>query len=159
MALVPGLHGSCPPPAEGTRRIINAAAQDDGGGNQHHKSQNEQKFQRRSPYSPLTCTVTPRCFGLVRCSNRKIPCHVPSAIRPRLTGIVSDVCVNADLICAGMSSKPSALWLYKPCPSGTSAAKKSSMSRMTRSSAFSWIINDAEVWLIKTHSKPVLMPC
>src|SRR5947207_4718477 len=55
-------------------------------------------------------TKTFRRCGARRCSNRKMPCHVPSCIFPSTIGIVSLVRVKTMRICDGMSSLPS-----EPC--------------------------------------------
>ena len=44
-------------------------------------------------------------------------------MRPWTTGIVNDVCVSADRICAGMSSGPSSWCLYLGSFSGASLSK------------------------------------
>ena len=54
-----------------------------------------------------TFTMTRRVLGRCRCSHRKMPCHVPSASRPCMTGIDRWVWVSAPLMCAGISSAPS----------------------------------------------------
>jgi hypothetical protein len=59
--------------------------------------------------SPMTFSAILRFGGFRRCSKRKMPCHVPSAICPPRTGIDSCVCVSALRMCAGMSSGPSSL--------------------------------------------------
>ena len=63
---------------------------------------------RSSPSaSPKTVTVIRRRWGLVRCSQRKIPCQVPRSHRPALTGTVSEGSVRIDRMWADMSSGPS----------------------------------------------------
>ena len=49
-------------------------------------------------YSPSTVTLTRRGVGDSRCSQRKIPCQVPSCSRPSEKGIVSLVRVRAILM-------------------------------------------------------------
>ena len=56
---------------------------------------------------PTTLTTTDLTCGARRCSKRKIPCHVPSANLPSITGITSDVRVNAIRKWLGISSAPS----------------------------------------------------
>ena len=58
-------------------------------------------------YSPITVTTIFRRCPARRCSKRKIPCQVPSCIRPSATGMVSLLCVSTMRICDGMSSAPS----------------------------------------------------
>jgi hypothetical protein len=59
--------------------------------------------------SPMTVTITFRRCAVCRCSNRKIPCHVPSCIREPAIGITSLDRVNTIRMCEGMSSGPSSL--------------------------------------------------
>ena len=58
---------------------------------------------------------------------------------------------------AGISSGPSAVWIYRSLFSGTNFLKKFSISFKTEGSAFSWIIKDAEVCFINKVQLPSLI--
>ena len=58
---------------------------------------------------PMIVTTIVRRCGAARCSNRKIPCQVPSCIRPRPIGTTSLVCVRTMRRCEVVSSGPSAV--------------------------------------------------
>ena len=61
-----------------------------------------------APYrSPITVTAMFRRCDARRCSNRKIPCHVPSCISPSAIGMTSLERVNTMRICEVLSSAPS----------------------------------------------------
>lgn len=57
-------------------------------------------------------------------------------------------------MCAGMSSGPSASWMYF-ADSGTSCAMKFAKSFNTSGSAFSWMIKLADVWRKNRVQSPV----
>lgn len=61
-------------------------------------------------HSPITETLISRWCAALRCSNRKIPCYVPSVMQPAAMGIVSLVRVSTIRRCEDMSSGPSAVW-------------------------------------------------
>src|SRR5215475_1699776 len=82
-----------------------------------------------------------------------MPCQVPSASTPPLTGTCSDTPVRMVFTCAGMSSGPSTSCTH---PASAGATRPSAMVRSVRTSgsAFSWITRDADVCRMKTMSKP-----
>ncbi len=62
------------------------------------------------------------------CSNRKIPCQVPSMRQESCTGMDTLVWVNMERRCAGMSSGPSAVCVYNGSCSGISRLSQFSIS-------------------------------
>ena len=105
-------------------------------------------------HSPNKWKWTFLCCGDMRCSNKKIPCQVPNNRLLFLTLIVKLVFVKDVLICAGMSSFPSRLCLYRLLSIGTSLLKYTFRSSTTSGDAFSWIINEALVCKILKFSNP-----
>jgi len=75
-----------------------------------------------------------------------------------MIGIDNEVAVNADLICAGMSSGPSQVCVYNLSFSGTNLFSHFSRSCLAEGSAFSWINKLAEVCRTKTVHRPELKP-
>src|SRR5215468_5299330 len=57
------------------------------------------------------------------------------------------------LTCAGMSSAPSASWVH-PAFSGATRSSAVVRSVSTEGSAFSWIVNEAEVWRTNSVACP-----
>src|ERR1700730_2957030 len=86
-----------------------------------------------------------------------MPCHVPSASAPSMTGTCSETSVSMVFIWAGMSSGPSTSWSQ---PALVGARRSSAVARSVRTSgsAFSWMKSAAEVWRMKRSSAPVLAP-
>src|SRR5262249_21305962 len=82
-----------------------------------------------------------------------MPCQVPSASTPSVTGTCSDTPVSMVFTCAGMSSGPSTSCTH---PASAGATRPSAVVRSVRTSgsAFSWITSDADVCRMKTTSKP-----
>lgn len=74
-----------------------------------------------------------------------MPCHVPRVRRFCSIGIDSDVAVKTDLMCEGMSSGPSRVWVYSGSFSFTKRFSHCSRSCLAEGSAFSWMIRLAEV--------------
>src|SRR5215467_3752348 len=86
-----------------------------------------------------------------------MPCQVPSASAPAITGTWSEMPVSMDFTCAGMSSGPSTSWIQ---PASAGARRSSAVARSVRTSgsAFSWMTSEAEVWRMKMSSTPSLAP-
>ena len=87
-----------------------------------------------------------------------MPCQVPRASARSATGIDSCTAVSAERTCAGMSSEPSSRWRKIGSPSATRRAKKRSRSARTSGAAFSWISRLAEVWRMKSVTRPLVAP-
>ena len=68
-------------------------------------------WRRTRPLLAQTVASSERAPPRSRCSHRYTPCHVPSASRPSRTGRVSDGPSSDALMCAGMSSGPSTVWV------------------------------------------------
>src|SRR5712692_8936735 len=86
-----------------------------------------------------------------------MPCQVPSASAPAITGTWSETLVSMDFTCAGMSSGPSTSWIQ---PASAGARRPSAVARSVRTSgsAFSWMTSEAEVWRMKMSSTPSFAP-
>ena len=68
------------------------------------------RLAERSDYiSPIIVIHTFRRWGARRCSNRKMPCQVPSCISRLIIGTLSLVRVKTMRMCDGISSLPSEL--------------------------------------------------
>src|SRR5690606_14211552 len=75
-----------------------AGALAEGGAAHGHGGQQDDGFQSHGdPLSPIRCRVTRRRCGRARCSNRYMPCQVPSASRPFITGMERLTWVSAAL--------------------------------------------------------------
>ena len=81
-------------------------------------------------FSPLiVATIFLECLDFLN-SRYQIPCHVPKFNLPSLIGTLTLTPTNAALTCAGISSKPSALCLYK-LPFRSSGTMRSSAALMS----------------------------
>src|SRR5215470_6219837 len=86
-----------------------------------------------------------------------MPCQVPSASAPPITGTWSDTPVSMVLTCAGMSSGPSTSWTHW---ASAGARRSSALARSVRTSgsAFSWMTREAEVCRMNMNSAPSFAP-
>src|SRR5215470_3829707 len=86
-----------------------------------------------------------------------MPCQVPSASAPPITGTWSDTPVSMVLTCAGMSSGPSTSWTHW---ASAGARRSSALTRSVRTSgsAFSWMTREAEVCRMNRNSAPSFAP-
>src|SRR6516165_4845853 len=86
-----------------------------------------------------------------------MPCQVPSASAPPITGTWSDTPVSMVLTCAGMSSGPSTSWTQW---ASAGARRSSALARSVRTSgsAFSWMTREAEVCRMNMNSAPSFAP-
>src|SRR5215831_2496055 len=86
-----------------------------------------------------------------------MPCQVPSASAPPITGTWSDTPVSMVLTCAGMSSGPSTSWTQW---ASAGARRSSALTRSVRTSgsAFSWMTREAEVCRMNMNSTPSFAP-
>ena len=73
--------------------------------------------------------------------------------------MASCVCDSAALICAGMSSKPSAFVDIALVVFGRDFLEKIFQIRLDVGTAFSWISSEAEVWRQKSVRRPVETFC
>src|SRR3954449_1208328 len=82
-----------------------------------------------------------------------MPCQVPRASAPSITGTFKDTPVIMVLTCAGISSGPSTSWIQ---PASVGARRSSALARSVRTSgsAFSWMTRDADVWRMKRNRAP-----
>src|SRR5215831_6550343 len=86
-----------------------------------------------------------------------MPCQVPSASAPPITGTWSDTPVSMVLTCAGMSSGPSTSWTHW-ASAGARRSSAPTRSVRTSGSAFSWMTSEADVCRMKMNSAPSFAP-
>ena len=75
----------------------------------------------------------------------RCPARCPSARRPCEIGSVSVGPIRSALMCAGMSSSPSSVWVQYGARSGTASLAHDSKSRRTAGEAFSFSASEADV--------------
>src|SRR5579864_9094187 len=86
-----------------------------------------------------------------------MPCQVPSASAPPVTGTLSDTPVSMVLTCTGMSSGPSTSWI-QGASSGARRSSAEMRSACTSGSAFSWMVSEAEVCRTNSSNTPSPAP-